>query len=138
MFGQLSQLVNFDPTPREITHEVSLRTVAWVGLIEDQSGIEVTDNDWVNIESMPSTIKELLSELGKGYVPALIANAKAIEKGEKEWETQIDNCSWKQKSFPYQAKCLKWINDEYNKLSKSDKDKVGNLLQETGCNQLLS
>ena len=138
LFGQLSQLVNFDPTPREISHEVSLRTVAWVGLIEDQSGIEVTDNDWVNIESMPSTIKELLSELGKGYVPALIANARAIENGDKEWETQIDSCLWKQKSFPYQAKCLKWINEEYNKLSNTDKDKVDSLLQETGCDKLLS
>ena len=30
LYGQLSQLVNFDPTPREICHEVSLRTVASV------------------------------------------------------------------------------------------------------------
>ena len=45
LYGQLSQLVNFDPTPREICHEVSLRTVAWVGLIEDQSGMKLPMNN---------------------------------------------------------------------------------------------
>ena len=137
LFGQFSQLVNFDPTPREIVHEVSMRTVAWVGVIEDLSGLEVSDNDWFKYEDIPSTIKELLTEIGKGYVPALLANAKAIENEEKEWETEIDGCIWRQKSFPYQAKCLKWINEEYNMLSKIDMEKVDNLLDGTGCEKIL-
>jgi glutathione S-transferase len=138
LFGQFSQLVNFDPTPREIVHEVSMRTVAWVGVIEDLSGLEVSDNDWFKYEDIPSTIKELLTEIGKGYVPALLANAKAIENEEKEWETEIDGCIWRQKSFPYQAKCLKWINEEYNMLSKIDMEKVDNLLDGTGCEKILN
>ena len=138
LFGQFSQLVNFDPTPREIVHEVSMRTVAWVGVIEDLSGLEVSDDDWFKYEDIPSTIKELLTEIGKGYVPALLANAKAIENEEKEWETEIDGCIWRQKSFPYQAKCLKWINEEYNMLSKIDMEKVDNLLDGTGCEKILN
>ena len=137
LFGQFSQLVNFDPTPREIIHEVSMRTVAWVGVIEDLSGLEVSDDDWFKYEDIPSTIKELLTEIGKGYVPALLANAKAIENEEKEWETEIDGCIWRQKSFPYQTKCLMWINEEYNLLSDSDKVKVNDLLEGTGCERLI-
>jgi glutathione S-transferase len=137
LFGQFSQLVNFDPTPREIMHEVSMRTVAWVGVVEDLSGIEVSDEDWLQFENLPQTIIELLIEIGKGYVPALLANAKAIGNGEKEWETEIDGCIWRQKSFPYQAKCLKWINEEYNLLADSNKSKVNNLLKDTGCEELL-
>ena len=137
MYGQLSQLVNFDPTPREICHEVSLRTVAWVGLIEDQSGIEVDDEHWGSIEKLPATVKELLAEIGKGYVPAQLANAKAIENGDKEWETEIDSCLWKQKSFPYQAKCLKWVNDEYSSLSEENKKKINDLFDGTGCERLI-
>ena len=137
LFGQLSQLVYFDPTPREIVHEVSLRTVAWVGLIEDQSGVEVSEDDWGTFENLPSTIKDLLCEIGRGYVPALLANSKAITNGDSEWETEIDSCTWKQKAFPYQAKCLKWINDEYNLLSQSDRDKIDDLLKGTGCEELL-
>ena len=137
MYGQLSQLVNFDPTPREICHEVSLRTVAWVGLIEDQSGIEVDDEQWGSIDTLPSTVKELLAEIGKGYVPAQLANAKAIENGDKEWQTEIDGCLWKQKSFPYQAKCLKWLNEEYKMLEDNDQKKVNDLLEDTGCERLI-
>ena len=48
MFGQLSQLVGFDPTSRKIAHEISPRTVAWVSLMEDLSGLEVSDQDWDN------------------------------------------------------------------------------------------
>jgi hypothetical protein len=129
--------VNFDPTPREIVHEVSMRTVAWVGVIEDLSGLDVSDEDWFKYEELPSTMKELLTEIGRGYVPALLANAIAIESGEKEWQTEIDGCIWKQKSFPYQAKCLKWINEEYNLLSDSDKTKVNDLLKGTGCERLI-
>ena len=138
LFGQLSQLVNFDPTPREIVHEVSLRTVAWTGVIEDQSGVEVSENDWGIFENIPSTIKDILCEIGRGYVPALLANSKAIQDGSIDWETEIDGCIWKQKSFPYQAKCLKWLNDEYGLLSPSDKDKVDNLLKDTGCDRLVN
>ncbi len=137
MYGQLSQLVNFDPTPREICHEVSLRTVAWVGLIEDQSGIEVDDEQWGSIDTLPSTVKELLAEIGKGYVPAQLANAKALENGDKEWQTEIDGCLWKQKSFPYQAKCLKWLNEEYKMLEDNDQKKVNDLFEDTGCERLI-
>ena len=137
LYGQLSQLVNFDPTPREICHQVSLRTVAWVGLIEDQSGVEVREDQWGTVESLPTTVKDLLTEIGKGYVPAQLANAKAIENGDKEWETEIDGCAWKQKSFPYQAKCLKWVNEEYNLLSHDDKKKINNLFDGTGCERLI-
>ena len=44
---------------------------------------------------------------------------------------------WEQKTFPYQAKCLEWIRDEFNKLEQDDKTKVFNFLTETGCEKLL-
>ena len=40
LYGQLTQLVGFDPTSRSIAHEVSPRTVAWVDQMHDQSGHE--------------------------------------------------------------------------------------------------
>ena len=70
-------------------------------------------------------------------MPALLANAKAIENGDKEWETEIDSCVWKQKSFPYQAKCLKWVNEEYNLLTEEEKKKINDLFDGTGCERLI-
>ena len=51
-------------------------------------------------------------------------NAKAIEDGYESWETEVDGSLWKQKSFPYQAKCYTWIKDEFNSLNDADKKRV--------------
>ena len=137
IYGQLSQLIGFDPTPRSISHKISPRTVAWVDLMEDQCGLEPSKDDWKNIADLPESIIELLRELGRVYVPALLANEKAVLNGEKVWESQIDGCTWKQQSFPYQAKCLKWINEEFKKISETDQARVHKLFNDTGCELLI-
>jgi glutathione S-transferase len=138
MFGQLTQLVGFDPTPRVIAHEVSPRTVAWVDRMEDQCGLEPQDNDWARLEDIPATLRGLLSEIGRVYVPALLANARSVEAGEKTWESEIDGARWTQQTFPYQAKCLKWINEHYLALSDIDRTRVDAALVGTGCEAMLT
>ena len=39
LYGQLTQLVGFDPTPRNIAHEISPRTISWVNIMSDLSGL---------------------------------------------------------------------------------------------------
>jgi hypothetical protein len=80
LHGQLTQLVGFDPTSRAIAHEVSPRTVAWVDQIEDQSGLEPKEQDWTDLKEQPESLKALLSEIGRVYAPAQLANAKAVER----------------------------------------------------------
>lgn len=137
MFGQLTQLVGFDPTPRAIAHAVSPRTVAWVDRMEDQCGLDPQDSDWARLEDIPVSLRELLSEIGRVYAPALLANAKAVAAGEKTWETDIDGARWTQQSFPYQAKCLRWIREQYQALSETDRARVDATLAGTGCEKLL-
>lgn len=137
VYGQLSQLVGFDPTPRAIAHEVSLRTVEWVDLMADQSGLEPVESDWNNISELPDTLRELLNEMGRVYVPAMLANAAAVAAGESEWQTEIDGTVWAQKSFPYQAKCLRWIREQYAALDSDSRGKVDRVLAGTGCESLL-
>ncbi|MFT6051589.1 MAG: glutathione S-transferase [Halioglobus sp.] len=137
LHGQLTQLVGFDPTSRRITHNDSPRTVAWVDQMEDQSGCEPTDSDWVVIEDQPASLRELLSEIGRVYAPAQLANAKAVRAGEKTWEEVIDGARWTQQTFSYQAKCLQWTNDHYQALNTSDRAKVDTLLAGTGVEAML-
>jgi len=138
IYGQLTQLVGFDPTSRAIAHEVSPRTVAWVDQMEDQTGLQPEEAHWSSLENLPDSLKQLLTEVGRVYVPALLANVKAVMRGDETWEAEIDGCQWTQKTFPYQAKCLKWINEEYRALSDSDRERVNTLLAGTGCEILLS
>ena len=137
LYGQLTQLVGFDPTPRAIAHEVSLRTVAWVDHMDDQSGIDPLDSDWMELDEAPDSLRGLLQEIGRVYAPAQLANARAVEAGEKTWETEIEGATWTQQTFPYQAKCLKWTNERYQALSDSDRQRVDAVLEGTGCDTML-
>jgi glutathione S-transferase len=137
IYGQLTQLVGFDPTPRAIAHEISPRTVAWVDHLTDQSGIEPVQGDWMDLDQAPDSLRGLLTEVGRVYAPALLANARAVEAGEKTWETEIDGATWTQQTFPYQAKCLLWINEQYRALGDADRGRVDALLDGTGCEAML-
>lgn len=138
LYGQLSQLVGFDPTPRNIAHEVSPRAVAWVNQMADQSGLQPVAEDWIAVESQPETLKALLSEIGRVYVPAQLANAEAHASGEKTWECEIDGAPWTQQTFPYQAKCLQWTRQQYGTLNAEDKTRVDALIAGTGIEAMLS
>lgn len=77
---------------------------------------------------MPETLKGLLKEVGRGSVPALLANAKALQTGEPEGETEIDGAHWVQQTLLYHGKCLLWINEYSQILSEGNKQKVDGLL----------
>ena len=138
LHGQLTQLVGFDPTPRDIANEISPRTVAWVDQVYDQGGIEPSEDDWFALEKQPSSLRGLLSEIGRVYAPAQLANARAVHAGEKMWEGEIDGAPWVQQTFPYQAKCLRWTNEHYRKLTASDRARVDAVLTGTGIEAMLS
>jgi glutathione S-transferase len=138
LYGQLSQLVGFDPTPRAIALEIAPRTVAWVDMLRDLSGLEPEDQDWASVEQLAPTIRSLLKEIGRVYAPAQIANARAFAAGEATWETEIDGATWTQPTFPYQVKCLKWTRQAFQALSAEDRVKVDRILEETGADAMLS
>ena len=136
-FGQISQLVLFDPTPRAICHELAPRVVAWVELMQDLSGLDANINSWTKFEESPDTLKAILGVFGDMYAPLLLENAKAVAAGENEWSTEVNGSTWKQKTFNYQAKCLNWIREEFNALDNNDQQRVRSFLEGTNCSQVL-
>ena len=137
LFGQLSQLVGFDPTSREIAHDVSPRTVGWVDKMPDGSGLTPEASDWITVEDQPDSLKGLLSEIGRVYTPAQLANAHAVMAKEKTRQCEIDGAAWRQRTFPYQAKCLQWTRDQYGQLSTTDRARVDALIAGTGIEPML-
>lgn len=137
IYGQLTQLIGFDPTSRKIAYEISSRSVAWLDVMEDLTGIDPEESNWTSLEDSPLTLKDILKEVGRVYVPALIGNDKAVTEGMDTWETEIDGLTWKQKTFNYQAKCLSWIQQEFNNLDDEDKLRVIKYIDGTGCEILI-
>jgi glutathione S-transferase len=136
LFGQLTQLVGFDPTPATLAHQIAPRVVAWVEVAEDLSGLEAEDHDWTRRNAVPDTLRALLKEVGRVYVPFLLANAAALERGANKVECVIDGRPWTQRPFPYQGKCLRWLREGYAVLAEKDRVAVDALLAGTACARL--
>jgi len=136
--GQLTQLVQFDPTPAKLAAQQVPRVHAWVSKMEDLSGLECRDDGFYASDEVPATLIDLLKEVGRTYVPVMLANYEAFEKGLEKVETTVEGKSWVQEPFPYQAKCLQWLRIEYAKLDVDDRVRVDAMLDGTGCELLLA
>jgi glutathione S-transferase len=137
IFGQLTQLTHFDPTPTRIAFERAPRVYAWVDVMEDLSGLDAGDDDWLTLATMPETLKEMLRLVGRVYIPLLVANAVAMNTGAKQVEAEIEGARWVQNPNPYQAKCLMWLRHAFADLPADDQARVEAVLTETGCAALL-
>ena len=138
LYGQLTQLAAFDPTPARLTERHAPRVVAWVQLVEDLSGLDPEEDDWFDREALPETLTALLAEVGRTYVPVMLANARAFEEQAETVEAEVEGLPWVQQPFPYQAKCLQWVRQEYARLDGAERETVDRLLDGTGCERLFS
>ena len=138
LYGQLTQLTLFDPTPAGIAARDAPRVVAWVDIVEDLSGLEPATTDWMTRDAIPETFRALLTEAGRVYVPFLLANAAALARGHDRVECRIDGRPWVQRPFPYQGKCLRWLRDGYAALDPAARRAVDQVLAGTGCEPLFA
>jgi glutathione S-transferase len=137
-YGQLTQLAHFDPTPMALTLAEAPRVYAWVDIVDDLSGLDVTDDGWIDRAVIAARVGDLLREIGRVYAPFLLANAAALRNGADEVRLTIDAKPWVQQPFPYQGKCLQWLREHYAALSEVDRRDADALLAGTGCEALFA
>jgi len=142
VYGQLTQLTQFDPTPMTIAIQRAPRVYAWVTLMEDHGGLEPLESDWFSSLELSQgeipSLRAILKEIGRVYPPLLIANAAALQTGATQVETTIDDKPWVQQAFPYQAKCLLWLRRDYDALNAEDRVRVDQMFSGTGCEALFA
>ncbi|MCP4036805.1 MAG: glutathione S-transferase family protein [bacterium] len=136
LYGQLTQLALFDTTAVRITVAEAPRVYGWTEDTEDLSGLDPSEEDWLTRDAVPDTLREVLAEVGRVYVPFLLGNAKAVARGAEQVECTVDGEKWVQPAFPYQAKCLKWIREQRSALAQEDRADLDRLLAGTGCEAL--
>ncbi|MFL5298095.1 MAG: glutathione S-transferase family protein [Phenylobacterium sp.] len=136
VYGQLTQLAEFDPTPSALTLEVAPRVTAWVGMLEDLSGVEPADSDWLSADALPQTLRAVLAEISRVYPPVMLANARAVMAGEAEVSATVDGRPWSQQPFPYQAKCLGWLREAHAALPGDARATVDAVLEPAGLSAL--
>lgn len=139
LFGQLTPLLWWDPTPTAIAVERAPRAVMWIQWLDDLAWWHVPDETagWFDADDLPATTLDLLAEAGRTYAPFMVANAAALDAGADELECEIDGRPYRQAPFTYQGKCLAWIRDEHAALSDNDRQRVDRVLAGTGCEGLV-
>lgn len=137
LFGQLTQLAAFDPTPMTRTLAGTPRVYAWTAVAEDLSGLEPEDADWTAAAHAPPTLHALLAEVGRTYVPVMLANLAAVAAGASLVHAEVKGAQWEQQPFPYQAKCVRWLREAYAALGSAERRTIEPLLAESGCLPLL-
>ena len=140
MFGQLTPLLWWDPSPTAVAVERAPRAIMWVQWMDDLSWWKLVDDEgpegW--FDDPPATTLALLAEAGRAYAPFLVANARALMAGDDEVVCEIDGGEYRQAPFRYQGKCLQWIREQYAALADDDRARVDSLLTGTGCEMLVA
>ncbi len=114
VFGQLRQLVGWDPESARIAVARAPRVVTWVDMVDDLSWWTCDgDDEWDGSDDIPATSVALLHEIGRTYAPFMIANAEALQSRAEEMVCEIDGQEYRQGPFPYQGKCLAWLCEQY-------------------------
>jgi glutathione S-transferase len=138
IYGQLICLALFDPTPQKIILERAPRVYAWTEVMEDLSGYEILEDDWLAAGELPETLIAILGEVGRIYVPYLLANAEAVANRQDLLEMELDGRPWQQNPFTYQAKCLHWLREKQSQLTEPQKEQLSELIRSTGIDSLFN
>jgi glutathione S-transferase len=138
LYGQLVQLCHWDPTPAQIAREVAPRVVAWTQRLEDLSGWPEDPRQWLHRDAVLTGVMPLLREIGRTYVPFMLANAAARTKQAQQMECQIDGAPWRQQVSPYQFKCLLSLRQQFVQMPAEDGAWAWEALVPAGCATLLS
>ncbi len=139
IFGQLRQLVGWDPESARVAVARAPRVVNWVERTDDLSWWTVDgDAGWQDRDSIAESTRDLLVEIGRTYAPFMVANAKAMDSGAEEVVCTIDDQEYRQGTFAYQRKCLTWLREQYESLGADDTRAVNTLIAGTGCETLFA
>lgn len=139
VFGQLTCLALFDPTPQQLIISRFPRIYAWTESMEDLSGYELLDSDWTDIDEIneSDSLLGILNEIGYIYAPYLLANSAAAEKGSKQVSTELDGRGWEQDTFSYHVRCLHGIRSHFDVLTADEQSVMTAKLEKTGLLSLL-
>jgi glutathione S-transferase len=138
IFGQLTQLAHFDPTPAALAASEAPRIVSWVSHMDDLHALEVDDAGWMSRDQVSAALIPFFIEIGRVYAPFLIANARALRTKAPKVECEIDGRPWVQQPFPYQGKCLQWLRDGRDALAAPDRSFVDAILEGTGAEKIFT
>ncbi len=129
-FGLYAQLYqcSTDPTPGAIMRAQAPRTLAWIDrMLEPRA-----TGDFETWERLGPTLLPLLrDEIGHLFLPWSLANARALQAGEKTFAVTLDGRPFSQETQKYHAKSLAAVRAKYQAVG--DRAPLDAILTNAGC-----
>jgi glutathione S-transferase len=127
LWGQFYEAAT-DPTPGAIMRASAPKVMAWVGRMLAPKA-EGPFEGWA---ALAPTLMPLLKEEVAGlFLPWSTANAQAIERGDKSFETTLAGAAWGQEPQKYHARSLAEIRRKYAAAKAAPG--LEKILRESGC-----
>lgn len=129
-FGLFAQLYecSLDPTPGAIMRSGSPRVLQWVERMLDPRD-EGPFEEWSALE--PTLLPLLRDEIGELFFPWTLANAAALERGEKEFSVILGGVPYRQEVQKYHAKSLRALRERYSAVA--DRGTLDPILRRARC-----
>ena len=127
--GQLSQLA-VDPTPAALLRARAPFTFRWLSQLDDASGIE---GAWRDPDApLSGAVRGMLKLAGEVYLPFLLANRDALEKGAQTFTLKARGHEYEQGTFRYQLRCLEALRSRFAALSPAARESLLPVFEEFG------
>ena len=122
-----------DPTPGAIMRASAPKVMAWVARMSSPKA-EGSFESWA---ALAPTLRPLLEEeVGGLFLPWSTANADAIARGDRSFETTLAGAAWSQEPQKYHARSLAEIRRKYTAARSAPGLEA--ILREAGCLPYLS
>jgi glutathione S-transferase len=134
-FASMFRHFSLDPTPQRIMIETAPAVYEWVARMWNSSTLSDGNPHWIaDPEVLHQDWSEILTTIGRTYLPYLAANAKAISDDDRCFDTCLDDVPYRGlRTNLFRAYCRHRLQSRYETLPPEAKTTLRQILDETGC-----
>lgn len=131
LFASMFRHYSLDPTPAKIMRLTAPSVFEWCARMWNSSSLSSDSTFLIYAEpgSIPYTWRPFLKMIGTDYLPFLMENAKAIDRGDDSFTS---GCYTRIKVKPFHCWCAKRLIERWHALPSEGKARVGEILTDVG------
>lgn len=133
LFGPMFRHFSLDPTPARVMRDRAPAVYEWVARLWNARASRVREG-WPAPGGLPPVWRELLAEIGAGYLPYLHANAAAFRAGARRHDFRVQGTTYR--GVPvvrYRVWCRERLQDHFEALPEAAKPVVRAELERAGA-----
>ncbi|MEH6569919.1 MAG: glutathione S-transferase family protein [Halioglobus sp.] len=130
-FGPMFRHFSMDPTSARIMRESAPAVFEWVARVWNA---RASSADGELLGHVPEDWGPILTSIGSGYLPYLVANAEAWKADRSHFDVDIEGVPYRNlRTSRYRVWCLEQLRSHFSQLSQINQNDVRARLEAHGC-----